>query len=122
MHLLASELFDTQVAKAIASYRIKRDVMLAALAEHMPEGVTWSRPDGGLFIWATLPESINAQALLPKAVEQAGIAYVPGHAFHADGSGKNTMRLSFSLPRVEDITSGIEQLAHLVKGEIKDKS
>jgi len=122
MHLLASELFDTQVAKAIASYRIKRDVMLAALAEHMPEGVTWSRPDGGLFIWATLPESINAQALLPKAVEQAGIAYVPGHAFHADGSGKNTMRLSFSLPRVEDITSGIEQLAHLIKGEIKDKS
>lgn len=122
MHLLASELFDTQVAKAIASYRIKRDVMLAALAKHMPEGVTWSHPDGGLFIWATLPESIDAQALLPKAVKQASIAYVPGHAFHADGSGKNTMRLSFSLPSVEDIASGIERLAHLVKGEINGQA
>lgn len=122
MHLLASELFDTQVAKAIASYRIKRDVMLAALAEHMPEGVAWSRPDGGLFIWATLPESIDAQALLPKAVDQAGIAYVPGHAFHADGSGKNTMRLSFSLPSIEDIASGIERLAHLVKEEINGQA
>ena len=122
MHLLASELFDTQVAKAITSYPIKRDVMLAALAEHTPVGVTWSQPDRGLFIWATLPESIDAQALLPKAVGQAGIAYVPGHAFHADGSGKNTMRLSFSLPHVEDIASGIERLAHLVKEEIKGKS
>ncbi len=122
MHLLASELFDTQVAKVIASYPIKRDVMLAALAEHTPVGVTWSQPDRGLFIWATLPESIDAQALLPKAVGQAGIAYVPGHAFHADGSGKNTMRLSFSLPHVEDIASGIERLAHLVKEDIKGKS
>ncbi len=118
MYLLASELFDTQVAKAVASYRIKRDVMLATLVEHMPDGVTWSRPDGGLFIWVTLPENLDAKALLPRAVEEARIAYVPGHAFHADGSGRNTMRLSFSLPSVEDIASGIERLALLVRETI----
>lgn len=122
MYQLASRLFDVQVAKAVASYRIKRDAMLATLAEHMPDGVTWSRPDGGLFIWLTLPENLDAKALLPRAVEEANIAYVPGHAFYADGSGRNTMRLSFSLPSVEDISSGIEKLARLVRKTISDKT
>jgi len=122
MHLLASELFDAQVEKAVASYRIKRDVMLAALEKHMPDGVTWSHPEGGLFIWVTLPEALNAKMLLPKAVEEASVAYVPGHAFHADGSGLNTMRLSFSLPKVEDISSGIERLATIVKNAIDNKA
>lgn len=122
MHLLAAEMFDTQVEKAITSYRIKRDVMLSVLDKHMPDGVTWSHPDGGLFIWVTLPETLNAKTLLTRAIEEASVAYVPGHAFHADGSGLNTMRLSFSLPKIEDISSGIERLAMIMNNAINLKT
>ena len=64
----------------------------------MPEGVTWTRPNGGLFIWVRLPEGIDARALLERSVSEAGVAFVPGAAFFFDGRGRNTMRLSYSLP------------------------
>ena len=73
----------------------------------MPDGVTWSRPEGGMFIWVELPDGFDAAELLPKAVEEAGAAYVPGEAFFADRSGANTLRLSYSLPSVEDIEAGV---------------
>ena len=112
---LASTMFDKQVAKARASYSVKRDAMLGALERHMPEGVTWSRPEGGMFIWMELPEGFNAAELLPQAVEEAGAAYVPGEAFFADRSGPNTMRLSYSLPSIEDIEAGIARLGALLR-------
>lgn len=115
VHELASTMWDAQVAKARASYAVKRDAMLGALQQHMPDGVTWSRPEGGMFIWMELPEGFNAAELLPKAVEEAGAAYVPGEAFFADRSGANTLRLSYSLPRVEDIEAGISRLGNLLK-------
>ncbi len=115
VHELASTMWDAQVAKARASYVVKRDAMLGALARHMPDGVTWSRPEGGMFIWVELPEGFNAAELLPKAVEEAGAAYVPGEAFFADRSGPNTMRLSYSLPSVEDIEAGIARLGALLR-------
>jgi len=112
---LASTMFDEQVAKVRASYALKRDAMLAALAQHMPEGVTWSKPEGGMFIWMVLPEGFNAAELLPRAVEEAGAAYVPGEAFFADRSGPNTLRLSYSLPSVEDIEAGVARLGTLLR-------
>ncbi len=112
---LAETLFDTQVARARQHYRTKRDAMLAALTKHMPDGIQWTKPDGGLFIWLTLPPSIRSADLLQRAVKDASVAFVPGHAFYPDASGTNTMRLSFSLPDVPAIGRGIEALASLVK-------
>ncbi len=111
---LAETLFEDQVARARRHYRIKRDAMLTALDRHMPTGTHWTRPDGGLFVWVTLPPHIDAADLLERSVEDVGVAFVPGHAFHADGSGANTMRLSFSLPDIETIGDGIGRLAGLV--------
>ncbi len=85
----------------------------------MPGGVAWSRPEGGMSIWVELPEGFNAAELLPKAVEKAGAAYVPGEAFFADRSGANTMRLSYSLPCVEDIEAGIARLGKLVTQHVR---
>lgn len=115
MRHLAETIFDAQVARARQSYRAKRDAMLAALAEHMPQKTSWTAPDGGLFIWVTLPVSIDAGDLLKRAVADAGVAFVPGHAFFADGSGRNTMRLSYSLPDVTTIARGIKSLADLIR-------
>ena len=70
--------------------------MLDALEEHMPEGVHWTHPQGGLFLWVTLPEQFNATEMLQEAIKEK-VAYVPGEFFHPDGSGKNTMRLNFLL-------------------------
>ena len=118
MLYLAERLFDDQVTKARDSYRLKRDAMLKALRAHMPDGVRWSKPEGGLFVWVILPKEIDASDLLKKAVDQAKVAFVPGHAFFVDGRGRNTMRLSFSLPDVETIEAGIKRLSGLVKSEV----
>jgi DNA-binding transcriptional MocR family regulator len=114
---LATRLFDKQVEKARKSYRLKRDAMLAALAAYMPDGAHWTRPDGGLFVWLTLPEEFDSVALLQKAIAEFGVAFVPGHAFFADGRMKNTLRLSFSLPDIAGIDAGVRRLAALVRSE-----
>ena len=98
MHRLASTQYPAQVAKATAHYRRRRDAMLAALERHMPSGVTWTRPEGGLFIWLTLPAHIDTRALLKRSVAEARVAFVPGAAFFAGDTGHNTIRLSYSLP------------------------
>lgn len=113
---LAETGYAAQVDAARALYRRRRDCMLAALARHMPDGVGWSRPDGGLFIWLMLPEGRDAKALLPRAVEEARVAYVPGGAFFADGSGVNSMRLSFSMAGEAQIEAGIARLAAVIGG------
>ena len=100
--------------KARALYRGRRDAMLAALAAHMPNGVTWTKPEGGLFVWVTLPPHVDAAELLQRSVTEAKVAFVPGHAFFADGSGRNTMRLSYSLPTEAKITDGVARLASLI--------
>ena len=88
--------------------------MLAALAEYMPDGVTWTEPQGGLFVWVRLPEGCDGAALLERAVKEARVAFVPGGAFFFDGSGRNTMRLSYSLPDEATIREGIRRLAGLI--------
>ncbi len=114
MHRMADAAFGTQVELACAHYRRRRDAMLAALAKHMPKGVTWTRPLGGLFIWLTLPEGIDAASLLQRALDETGVAFVPGGAFFFDGRGRNTLRLSYSLPGEEAIDRGIAGLARLI--------
>ena len=114
MEALAGTQFGALVARARPHYRAKRDAMLAALAEFMPSGVGWTRPKGGLFVWLTLAEGTNGAAVLERAVAEAGVAFVPGGAFFPLGGGRNTLRLSYSLPGIEDIREGIRRLAGLL--------
>ena len=114
MHRLAETAFAPQVERARAAYRCRRDAMLAALQRHMPEGATWTKPKGGLFVWVRLPEGVDAAALLDRAVKEAGVAFVPGAAFFHDSRGRNTLRLSFSLATEAQIEDGIARLAQLI--------
>jgi DNA-binding transcriptional MocR family regulator len=114
MHRMAEAAFDAQVERARAHYRRRRDWLLAALERHMPAGVTWTRPHGGLFVWVTLPEGADAAGLLQRSLEEAGVAFVPGGAFYFDGRGRNTLRLSYSLPGEAEIDRGIARLAALM--------
>jgi DNA-binding transcriptional MocR family regulator len=111
---VAAETYDAQVRIVCDSYRARRDAMLAALARHMTKGVTWSTPEGGMFIWVTLPSNVDAGALVERAVSTANVAFVPGRAFFTDGRGTNTLRLSFTLPPPQDIATGIERLGALL--------
>ena len=95
-------------------YYKKRQLMLSALEEHMPEGVSWTRPEGGLFLWVRLPEHMDAKELFEEAIAN-NVAYVVGSAFHCDEGGKNTMRLNFSYPSEEQIPEGVKRLATAIK-------
>lgn len=110
--------FDAQVKKIKAAYSQRRDAMLAALAKYMPEGVNWTRPEGGMFIWVTLPKGMDGASLLAKAIEKKKVAFVPGKAFHADGSGANTFRISFSCADEKTIDEGISRLGALIGEEL----
>lgn len=112
---VARACFDAQVAKANAVYRDRRDCMLAALSKHMPEGVTWTRPEGGMFIWVTLPEGIDAAKLLSLSLETEKVAFVPGRPFFADGSGENCLRLSYSCMKDDLIEEGMMRLGRLLR-------
>ena len=104
---------DGQIERLRTAYRAKRDVMLAALRETMPGGVSWTRPAGGMFLWLTLPEPMNASDLLMTAMSR-GIIFVPGIGFHPDGRGANTLRLNFVSASPEKIKAGIAILAQIV--------
>jgi len=97
-------------------YRARRDAMLEALREYMPPGTTWTTPGGGFFVWVTLPDGLDAQAMLPRAVN-ARVAFTPGTAFYADGLGSRNMRLSFCYPTPERIREGVRRLADVVNRE-----
>jgi DNA-binding transcriptional MocR family regulator len=94
VHRLVSDGRHAQlVTRARAHYRPKRDAMLTALAEYMPPSVSWTRPEGGFFIWLRLPAGVLGAALLQRAIEDVRVAFVPGAALFHDGSGENTIRL-----------------------------
>jgi 2-aminoadipate transaminase len=99
------------------TYKERRDTMIKALEEYMPEGVQWTHPKGGLFLWATLPKRIDTGAIFNKAVE-AKVAFVPGNPFHPLGGGENTMRLNFSNSKPEMIVEGIKRLAKVIKNNL----
>jgi DNA-binding transcriptional MocR family regulator len=114
MHKLARDQHEAMIATARDHYRIKRDAMLSALASHMPASVRWTRPEGGLFVWVTLPASMNGAELLKRAIAEVKVAFVPGGAFFADDTGANTLRLSYSLPEPDTIAEGVRRLASLL--------
>ena len=114
---LSSGRLDTNLLKSVDLYKGKRDLMLSLLEEHMPVEVRWTRPEGGLFLFLTLPEGFDAVAFYEKALA-AGVAYVAGEFFHPDRSGKNTMRLNFSFMSHERISEGIRLMAELLHSEI----
>lgn len=106
-------LLEQHVPVIRALYRERRDAMLAALEEYFPDNVTWTRPEGGLFLWVTVPAGIDTAQLLEDALAYR-IAFVPGATFHANGGGENTMRLSFSNVNQEQIEEGIRRLGKLL--------
>ena len=114
---LASGRLDENLVKSVALYKGKRDLLLSLLQEHMPQGVKWTHPEGGLFLFLTMPEGFEAVKFYDRALD-AGVAYVAGEFFHPDGSGKNTMRLNFSFMTEDKICAGIKLLADLLKTEL----
>ncbi|KIC29118.1 aminotransferase-like domain-containing protein [Leisingera sp. ANG-M6] len=115
VHGVAETCFGEHVEQLRAVYQRRRDVMLAAMAAHMPEGVEWTRPEGGMFIWVTLPDGMSGADLLARSLETGRVAFVPGQAFFADGSGQNTIRLSFSNSNHTAIEEGIARLGRLLR-------
>jgi 2-aminoadipate transaminase len=105
---------DRQIARAQRFYRRRRDLLLEALRNHMPEGVSWVEPDGGFVTWITVPDRIDTDELAREAMEE-GVAFVPGSVFYPDpGQGRNNLRLSFSSVQDADIEPGIRRLAALL--------
>ena len=100
-------------------YRERRDVMIQAMREFFPENVQWTEPEGGLFLWVTLPESLDSEALLPQAVANK-VAFVPGHVFYPDGRGRNTMRLNFSNAQPAQTETGIRRLGEVLHDAIEE--
>jgi 2-aminoadipate transaminase len=107
-----------QVKDFIEMYRERRDAMLAALAELMPPGTTWTTPHGGFYVWVTLPEGLDSKAMLPRAVT-ARVAYVPGTAFYADGLGARCLRLSYCYPSPPEIREGVRRLADVISDDLE---
>ena len=111
---------DRHVRKIREVYGERRNAMLAALDRYFPPGVQWTRPQGGLFLWATLPEGLDSAVLLQDALKEK-VAFVPGNAFHPTGGGGRTMRLNFSYATPEVIEEGIRRLGLVIAGQIAGK-
>lgn len=105
-----------QIKQFREMYRERRDAMIGALDDLMPAGATWNVPEGGFYVWLTLPDGLDAKAMLPRAVT-ARVAYVPGTAFFADGSGAQSMRLSYCYPTPERIREGVRRLVGVIEQE-----
>ncbi|MBI5240097.1 MAG: PLP-dependent aminotransferase family protein [Elusimicrobia bacterium] len=123
--LIAAEFLKSGLAREHINgvkslYRARKDAMIGALERYMPDGVSWTRPEGGLFLWVRLPEHMNADELFYEAIKE-NVAYVIGSAFHCDGGGQNTMRLNFSYPTPEQIDDGIKRLAKVVKANMRPR-
>ena len=107
-------LLEPHIERIKADYLNKRNVMIKALEEYFPEGIKWTNPEGGLFLWLTLPEKMSATDLFPKAIDMK-VAYVPGGAFFSLGGGHNTLRMNFSTSSPEIIVEGIKRLGKLFR-------
>jgi 2-aminoadipate transaminase len=109
--------WESYVRSLIEIYRRRRDVMLDALAEHFPRETEWTHPQGGLFLWATLPDYIDTTDLLARALEKR-VAFVPGRAAYIDGRGGSSMRLNFSGVSEDEIREGIRRLGEIVSEQV----
>jgi 2-aminoadipate transaminase len=98
-------------------YRERRDAMLLALHDYLPD-LSWTVPNGGFYVWLKLPDNIDSKSMLPRAVKEL-VAYTPGTAFYANGEGRNYMRLAFCYPTPEFIREGIRRLSTVINGELE---
>ncbi|MEI6649393.1 MAG: PLP-dependent aminotransferase family protein [Actinomycetes bacterium] len=114
---LSDQPWRDQIASFCDLYKVRRDAMLESLQQHFPSSATWTKPEGGFYVWATLPPEIDTKAMMPKAIV-AKVAYVPGTAFYADGFGSWSMRLSYCYPTPEKIREGIKSLGGVIKQEM----
>ena len=113
-------LLENNIKKTIALYRERRNHMLGCFKRCMPEGVTWTEPHGGLFLFVTLPEHLDADEIFRKAIEK-NVAFVAGSSFFCDGSGKNTMRINFSFSDKDEIEEGVKRLCMVIREEMSSK-
>lgn len=111
---LAEGLMKSTITKAVELYRQKSAVMIAALEKYMPDYVKFTRPEGGMFLWLTLPEGADSKAMVAEAAAN-GVVYVTGRPFHCNGQGGNTLRLNYSYPSNEQIDTGISRLATTIR-------
>lgn len=111
---------DKNLAVITSAYKQKQEHFIKCLQEYMPKEVSWTNPEGGLFLFLTLPDYIDATEFFPTAIEQK-VAYVPGSAFYCDGEGRNTLRLNFSFMNLENNEEGIKRLAKAISMEITAK-
>ncbi|MCH4814307.1 MAG: PLP-dependent aminotransferase family protein [Saccharolobus sp.] len=117
MEAIRRGVIQNNLPKIRRVYKEKRDVMLEAIETYFPKDARWTRPVGGMFVFAWLPEKIDTTKMLEKAL-QRGVAYVPGSSFYADYSGKNTMRINFSFPKKQELVEGIRRLGDTIKQEL----
>ena len=115
---MGGETWRANLGVLVDTYRRRRDACLRALDEHFPEGSSWTHPEGGFYVWVTIPEHLDARALLAAAVDRR-VAYVPGTAFYTDGRGSDQLRLAFCYPSEEDVAEGVRRLAELLRDEEK---
>jgi 2-aminoadipate transaminase len=106
------------VAELIDIYRARRDAMVGAMAEYFPHGATWNKPQGGLFIWATMPDVLSSEDLLAKALRK-NVAFVPGPNAFVDGRGVSSMRLNYSGVKEDEIIEGIRRIGQVAKEQLK---
>ncbi len=118
LHYFAHERWRAVLRDLTDVYRERRDAMLAALAEHFPAEASWTRPEGGFFVWVTLPKHVDTGAVLAEAVEN-GVTFVPGDDFFADGRGSSSMRLAFCYAEPEQITEGIRRLGEVLEDRLE---
>ena len=111
---IAAGKLDSHVKDLIKNYGEKRDLMLEEMDKHFPKELTWTRPEGGLFLWGEMPENMSGTGLLPKAIDKK-VAYVYGSPFYPDGKGDNNFRLNFSNAALENISEGIKRLGKVFK-------
>ena len=115
---LSTQPWREQIKTFRELYRERRDAMLDALDALMPPGCTWTKPDGGFYVWLTLPEGLDAKVMQPRGIAER-VAYVPGIGFYADGSGQRDMRLSYCYPTPDRIREGVRRLAGVVEQELE---
>ena len=115
---LATQDWQGQVVAFRSMYRERRDAMLEALEQQMPAGTTWTHPTGGFYVWVSRPGALDSKVLLPRAVT-ARVAFVPGTAFYADGSGRSNLRLSYCYPEPDRIREGVRRLATVLEEEVE---
>jgi 2-aminoadipate transaminase len=116
---IKDEVVQKNLPKSKDLYRRKRDKMLEAINNYFPEGCRWTKPIGGLFIFAWMPKEIDTKEMIQNCIQKYGVAYLPGQSFFVDGSGSNTMRLNFTYPSMDEIERGIKKLGEAIKQRLR---